>query len=233
MPGRGSLRLPLRHRQQRRRARRLVALGTRGHLGHCGAAAPHSAAPPFRRLSTGRRRDAAVPSPARQRTARRRGTPYRPGGTKGAAGRPVGALAGEGEGTAPALPCAPAHRDGRGARSAARCCRPLSSSSAEPPATMPCTRSYATASASPTPPSAPPSARWSSAGWSRWTTTISGCSATTSGSKDWSAAWPRTTPAWSLSFAKRWRSASRRGCSRSSSPPRRCRSGSTCRPARS
>ena len=84
------------------------------------------------------------------------------------------ALAGAGEGAAPALSRAPADRDGRGARAGSRCCRPSSSSSAGPPATTRCIRSCATACASPTRPSAPPSAQSSSAGSSRSTTTISG-----------------------------------------------------------
>ena len=52
-------------------------------------------------------------------------------------------------GRGPRLPVsrAPAHRDGRGARRARRCCRPSSSSSAAPPATTPCARCCATACA--------------------------------------------------------------------------------------
>ena len=167
VPGRGPLRLPLGHGEQRQRARRLAALGARGHRRDRGAATADRAAPSLRRLPTRGRRDPAAAfsctttgsRAARDCASTRRcGEPCR--------GR-VGPLAGPGEGTAPALPRPPAHRDGRRARPARNAARPSSSSSAGPPATTPCTRSCATACASPTPPSARPSARSSSAGSSR------------------------------------------------------------------
>ena len=52
-----------------------------------------------------------------------------------------------GQGPAPALPLAAAHRADHRARRPRRCCRPSSSSSAGPPATTPCARSCATACA--------------------------------------------------------------------------------------
>ena len=63
-------------------------------------------------------------------------------------------------------------------------------------------------------------------------TRTSACSATGSGSRAWSAGSPRTTPACCRRSRRSSRSCSPAGWSRRSSPPRRWRSASTCRPAR-
>ena len=147
VPGRGSLRLPLRHGQQRRRTRRVAALGPRGHGGDRGAAAAHRPAPPLRRLPTGRRGDRCcslccrtTDSPAARGSASTRRYAER----SKEAGRHTGRAGGGDRACPSARRGAP-----RWSRSSAgtRCCRPSSSSSAGPPATMPCTRSCATASA--------------------------------------------------------------------------------------
>ena len=59
-PARDPLRLPLGHRQQRRRARRLAALGPRGHRRDRRAPPADRPAPPLRRAPAGGRRDAAA-----------------------------------------------------------------------------------------------------------------------------------------------------------------------------
>ncbi len=145
LPTRGPLRLPLGHREQRRRARRLAALGPGGHLHHRRAPPADRPAPPLRRAPPRGRRDAAVPPAAGERATRRGGPAHRPGG---AAGAPDGAAPRTGGGGGRACPTGrPGAPRWSRSSSTARCCRRSSSSSAAPPATMRCARSSATACA--------------------------------------------------------------------------------------
>jgi ATP-dependent RNA helicase HelY len=86
---------------------------------------------------------------------------------------------------------------------------------------------------SPRPTSGCASARSSPSGPARSPTTTSTSCASSAGPPPSRRAWPPTTPAWSRRSRRRSRPASWRAWSRPCSPPRRWRSGSTCRPARS
>ena len=230
-PARGPLRLPLGHRRQRAGAGGLAAFGARRHGRDRRAPAPHRPAPPLRRAPARGRGDA----PARPCSTRRSPAARGSASTRRCAG-----------------PCRAARRTGT-PRARARACpfrAPLRTELVDELDAAEHAAGHRLhlqpgrlrrRGAPGRPRRAPPDraqertairAGRRTHGSSRSATRTSASSATTSGSRASRRASPRTTPAWCRSSARRSRSASPPGCSRSSSPPRPCRSGINM-PARS